>query len=65
MIGRTQKHKRMNIMTKTTKQPQDAQRPKKPYTPPKLVRHGDVRTLTRGGMGSQTEGPGRSPVKKP
>lgn len=52
-------------MTKTTKQPQDAQRPKKPYTPPKLVRHGDVRTLTRSGTGSQTEGPGKSPIKKP
>lgn len=50
-----------------TKQPRNVQRPtpKKPYTPPKLVRHGDVRTLTRGGTGSQIEGPGKSPVKKP
>lgn len=64
MISRTQKHKRMNIMTK---QPRNVQHPtpKKPYTPPKLVRHGDVRTLTRGGTGSQIEGPGKSPVKKP
>ena len=48
-----------------TKQPPKTQRPKKPYTPPKLVRHGDVRTLTRSGTGSQTEGPGKSPIKKP
>lgn len=44
------------------------QQVKKPYTPPKLIRHGDVRALTRSGSGSTTEptnsGNG-SPQKRP
>jgi hypothetical protein len=47
------------------KQTQIKQQPKKPYTPPRLVRHGDMRALTRSGAGTTIEGPGKSPVKKP
>lgn len=31
------------------------QQVKKPYTPPKLIRHGDVCALTRTGTGCKTE----------
>jgi hypothetical protein len=52
----------------TQTQPPVREELKKPYTPPSLVRHGDVRTMTRSGSGSTTEpvnsGQG-SPQKRP
>jgi hypothetical protein len=47
------------------KQPSLKQRPKKPYAPPKLVRHGDMRALTRAGNGSRGEVMSQGRVKKP
>jgi hypothetical protein len=38
-----------------TKQTPITQQPKKPYTPPKLIRHGDVSTMTRSGTASVAE----------
>src|SRR5512138_1674529 len=37
--------------------------PKKPYTPPKLVKYGEVRSLTQTGTGSSAEPSSRFPSK--
>lgn len=52
-------------MTKMTKHPRSAQRPRKPYSPPKIVRLGDVRHLTKSGTASGNEGRFGNGLKKP
>ncbi len=40
-----------------------APEPKKPYSPPRLVKYGDLRQLTRGSHGFKSDAGGTTPTK--
>lgn len=46
-----------------TKQTQTQPQTKKTYTPPQLVRYGDMRALTQAGSSGTLEGPGKEKPK--